>query len=85
MNVKMKVVSLNYRGWFGQSIIHFLKYQKARWEIGQKIRDRAKSHAAACFTSYFISYIPKFQKMQNTRPRKILHGRVLFYAAALLT
>ena len=27
----------NYRGWFGQPIIHFLKYQKTRRKIGQKI------------------------------------------------
>ena len=47
-----------------------------RRKIAQKPRDRAKSHAGACFTFYFISYIPKFQKMENTRPHKIRRDRI---------
>ena len=77
--------SYNYRAWFGQPIIHFLKYQKTRRKTGQKARGHVKSYRAACFTSYFVSCFPIFQEMENTRPHEILHGCVLSYAAALLT
>ena len=80
----MKKFLIKYCGWFGQPIIHFLKYQKIRRKIGQKIRARLKCYAGACFTSYFVSYFPIFQEMKNTWPHEILPCRVLSYAAAIL-
>ena len=73
--VFMKWLTFEYRGWFGQLTVHFLKYQKTRRKIGQKTRDCVKFYAAACFTSYFVSCFPMFQEMENTRPHKILRGR----------
>ena len=72
---KATTLSCFYRGWFGQPIVHSLKYQKRRRKIGQRF------YAAACFTSYFVSCFPIFKEMEKTRPHEILHGRVLSYAA----
>ena len=85
MFLQLILLKLNYRGWFGQPIIHFLKYQKTRRKIGQKARGPVKFYAAASFTSYFVSCFPIFQEMENTWPHEILRGRVLSYSAALLT
>ena len=67
-----------YRGWFGQLINYFLKYQKTRLKIDQIARGNEKSLAAVCFTYYFISPVPKFLKMQNTRLRVILLRHVIY-------
>ena len=64
-----------YRGWLGQPVVHFLKYQKTRQKIGQKTLGRVKFYAAACFTSYFISCFPIFQKWKT-------RGHAKFYAGA---
>ena len=42
---------------------------------GNKKENRQKKHAAACFTTYFVSCLPIFQEMENTRPHEILRGR----------
>ena len=35
--------------------------------------------------SFFVSYFPIFQEMENTWPHEILRGRMLSYVAALCT
>ena len=73
-----------YRSWFGQPIVHFLKYQKTRRKIGLKTSDHVLFYAVACFRSYFALCFPIFQQMENMWPHEILRGRVLSYADASL-
>ena len=79
---KVHLLYENYRGWFGQPIVHFVKYQKTRQKIGQKARGCVKFYTAACFTSCFVSCFPNFQEMENAWPHETLCGCVLSYAAA---
>ena len=45
-------------------------------KISENKMGNRSENKIGCFTSYFLSYIPKFQKMQNTHV--ILRGRVTY-------
>ena len=84
MLVNINARMLEYRDWFGQHIIHFLKYQKARRKKNQKTCGRVEFYAADCFTSYFVSCFQTFQEMENTQPHEISRVCVLSCTAPSL-